>query len=404
MSKWKEVKLENVCEVNPESIDKNYQYELIEYLDISTVGTGTLNNSPTEYYFKDAPSRARRLVKDGDTIISMVRPNLRSLIFIKNPKDNLVVSTGFAVLRSNDKINNKYLYYSTFNPTFTEFLSKNAKGTSYPAVDTNTIERAEIPLPPLETQKKIASILSAYDDLIENNRRRITLLEESARLLYKEWFVKFKFPGHEKVKMKNGIPEGWEKGTISDISKVKNGFAFKSHDWRTEGFPVIKIKNIQENGSVDILNCDFVEETIITNLENFKLIEGDLLIAMTGATVGKVGILPKSNKSCYLNQRVGVFKSIDNINYIPFLKIFFSSETAQTYIQNLAKGAAQPNISAEQIESIPLLLPNSKILRLFLDLIGVNFNQILNLTNQNQKLREARDILLPKLMNGKIEV
>ena len=222
-NKWRRVKLGDIAEINVNAVNKNCSFEKIEYIDISSVGTGILFNT-TEILFTEAPSRAKRLVKNGSTILSTVRPNRRSFYYLKNPKENIIVSTGFAVLDARDGFDSRYLYYIINNQSFSDYLTNHAKGSAYPAVDVNTIENAEINIPLLPTQKKIASILSAYDDLIENNRQRIKLLEKSAHLLYQEWFVHLRFPNYETTKFINGLPEGWEKKKLGEIIKIQKAF------------------------------------------------------------------------------------------------------------------------------------------------------------------------------------
>jgi len=177
--------LSSVININPESVTKSYPHSEIEYIDISSVGTGNHSGTKT-LALKDAPSRAKRIVKDGDTILATVRPNLRSFLYVKSPVSNAVASTGFAVLRAKSgKLDNRYLYYTVMDQQFTDYLTLNAKGSAYPAVDAGIIGRAEINLPELPEQQKIARVLGAYDDLIENNSKRIEKLEAMASLLYK---------------------------------------------------------------------------------------------------------------------------------------------------------------------------------------------------------------------------
>ena len=266
------------------------------------------------------------------------------------------------------------------------------------------IKRFKVNFFNLPTQRKIASALSAYDDLIENNRRRIQLLEESARLLYKEWFVHLRFPGHEHTKIIDGVPEGWERKPLRSIARVASGYAFKSKNWTEHGYPVIKIKNITGNNTVEIIPTQCVSETAIEKAKRFILSEGDFLIAMTGATVGKVGIVPKLAQATYLNQRVGKFEYQNEVDLTAFLLPYFNSEIGHSSIVNLAAGAAQPNISGKQIESIHLLIPTNRLLKEYINNVEATFKQRLTLYEQNQKLAQARDLLLPRLMNGEIEV
>ena len=178
------VYLSEVIDINPESITKQYPHKVIEYVDISSVYTGRYDGS-IKLLLANAPSRAKRLVEDGDTILATVRPNLRSFLFFKNPAKNTVVSTGFAVLRARkNKMDKRYLYYIISNQRFTNYLTLNAKGSAYPAVDKGIIERAKIDLPSLKKQEYVAAVLGAYDDLIENNLKRIAILAEIAQLCF----------------------------------------------------------------------------------------------------------------------------------------------------------------------------------------------------------------------------
>lgn len=267
----------------------------------------------------------------------------------------------------------------------------------------NDLKTLPVALPPMDEQIKIADILVQYDDLIENNRRRIQLLEESARLLYQEWFVHLRFPGHEQVKIIDGVPEGWEESTIGSLASVQSGYAFKSKDWLDAGNPVIKIKNITGDGTVDIDDCQCVDDNVVEKAQKFKLEEGDFLIAMTGATVGKVGIMPRSNQPYYLNQRVGKFEFVGDTSR-EFVFCLANTKHFRNQIENLAGGAAQPNISGKQIESVKVLRPSDKLLSFFSEQTHNLFEQRQLLVESNKKLAQARDLLLPKLMSGELTV
>jgi len=277
-------------------------------------------------------------------------------------------------------------------------------GGAVPTLNRNVLNSFVIDLPPLKTQRKIASILSAYDDLIENNLKRIKLLEEQAQLTYEEWFVRFKFPGYETVKFdeETGLPEGWEKGKLSKLINFQSGFAYKSAKFKERGYPVIKIRNI-ENNTIDISNTNFIDEEYASQTNKFKLNNGDLLIAMTGATVGKVGIVPITTTPCYLNQRVGRFVKKGEVDNTALVNCFFNVGGGLNHVLNIAGGAAQPNISAKQILSIECVIPQQLILKKFSEMAINSSKVILNLQNQNQHLKEARDMLLPRLMSGMID-
>jgi type I restriction enzyme S subunit len=263
----------------------------------------------------------------------------------------------------------------------------------------------EVPTSLME-QKRIGLILSSFDNLIENNLKRIKLLEQAAQNIYKEWFVNLRFPEYENtpINEETGLPQGWGNGVVSDLCEVKSGFAFKSKHWKKEGNPVMKIKNINNN-TVDIDNSDFVDNDVAGLAKKYELFPGDVIIAMTGATVGKVGLIPKIGKRIYLNQRVGLFRPLTEENdNIALVFSFFLTDDSQQQVLNFAQGAAQPNISGSEIGNIKLNIADSKVLSLFNKMIEPSFQLVQSLYGQNQKLKAARDILLPRLMNRTIEV
>lgn len=316
---------------------------------------------------------------DKGIIIGRVGANCGSVeISLSNfwPSDNTIV----AKPKSNADL--VFVYYLLKNYP----LNSYAGGSAQPLLTQTVLKPIKFKIPEYPIQRKIASILSAYDDLIENNLKRIKLLEEKAFASYKLL-----------VKSEKLI-----EGKVGDLADVKSGYAFKSRDWSDEGFPVIKIKNIGNN-DIELTDCSFIPENIAEAANKFKLNAGDLLIAMTGATVGKIGMMPKTETSFYLNQRVGIFKpKIENAEL--FLFCFFNEPTAKNAVESLASGAAQPNISGSQLESIKLYYPKLETITEFGISIKSHFELIWNLKEQNTKLREARDILLPRLMNGEIEV
>jgi type I restriction enzyme, S subunit len=346
------------------------------------------------------------LAKPGDLVFTQ-RGTLGQVAIIPSDgiADRYVVSQSQMKLTVDEaRADRLFLYYFFSSREATERIMSFVSSSGVPHINLTVLRNFEVPVPPPENQRNIARILSAYDDLIENNRRRIQLLEQAARLLYKEWFVHLRFPGHEHSPIINGVPEGWKNGYVGDLATVKSGFAFKSKDWQQDGNPVIKIKNITGDGTVDTKFSDYINDTVAEKATNFIIPVGALLIAMTGATVGKVGILCDHSRIYYLNQRVGLFKSITSAPAERILFPFFQESKTQTQVINLAGGAAQPNISGGQIESIKMLIPDNKILDLYFGKTKAVFEQRQNLLDQNEKLTKARDLLLPKLMNGEVAV
>lgn len=320
-----------------------------------------------------------------------------SVFFSRNPF--YCIDTTFYIDNTNNE-NMLFIYYYLKNMKLNLYNSDAA----VPGLNKHHLERCYCIIPDIATQEKIADILSTYDDLIENNNRRIEILEQMAQEIYKEWFVRFRFPGHEKVKFVNGIPEGWEVKKIGDIASIKSGYAFKSSWWQEEGIPVIKIKDIQNNG-IDTNNFAYVSEIHMEKAKQFIAEPGDIVIALTGATIGKIGLIPFYHKPLLINQRVGKFfcgeKPILNNGYLYIL-------LQQNWIKDLifmisSSSAAQPNISPNDIEEIKILY-NKNIIEQFNQKISDYILQILKLKNINQNLIKQRDLLLPRLMSGKLEI
>jgi type I restriction enzyme S subunit len=263
------------------------------------------------------------------------------------------------------------------------------------------IEDITLRVPLLPVQREIASVLSPYDDLIANNRRRIQLLEESAQLLYKEWFVYLRFPGHEHVKIVDGVPKGWIKTTIADLCDSVNYGYTASATAEPVGPKFLRITDIVP----DVINWSSVPFCSIpeNKKEQFLLKEGDVVVARTGATTGyakRIGKThPKTVFASYLI-RLRLKSEIDDM----LVGIFVESDDYKSYIKAQVGGAAQPNANAKIISSAKILIPPNNIQRYFHEMIEPIFECKDNLQAQNEKLTQARDLLLPRLMNGEIAV
>ena len=255
---------------------------------------------------------------------------------------------------------------------------------------------AWIPFPPLSQQIKIGQTIAAYDDLIENNRRRMELLEESARLLYREWFVRLRFPGHEHTQIKNGIPEGWEKKRLDAIAEVNRASLSNGYDGEIEYVDISSVvpgqitetttlafKDAPSRARRIVQHGDIIWSCVRPNRRSHAIIwnPADNLIVSTGFAV----ITPTGTSSTFL---------------------YFATTTDAFvgYLENHARGAAYPAVVAADFERAEILVPPQRLLGLFDELAEPMFSQMHNLRQQNQKLRTARDLLLPRLMSGEIEV
>ena len=330
----------------------------------------------------------------------------------------IIVDSHILVLRTNNFFESKCLNYSLFSieSMLQTFMDGSTGQGEFDKVRLFNI-KVGYPIDNI-TQQKIAAVLSSLDDKIELNNKINIELEAMAKTLYDYWFVQFDFPNKEGKPYKSSggkmvynpilkreIPVGWEVKTIGDYCRSTGGFAFKSSWWTNEGDPVIKIKDIQENYTIDLSDLSYVDLSDKKVDEKFIAKPGNILIAMTGATVGKYAIVPYTNNDLYVNQRVGYFNLGNNpVLRLPFLINSLNQPYFREAIFTLASGAAQPNISNEQINNISLIIPIKDLIDKYNQHISDFYKRILLNQTQNQELAQLRDWLLPMLMNGQVKV
>ena len=398
MAVWQEKRLGEVAEINPESISNKNFYNTISYVDISSVKEGILYGV-CNYSINNAPERAKRILRNNDIIISTVRPNLKAYYFVKNDIPNLICSTGFAVLRAKNKIVSRFLYYLISNESFINYLSLIAKGSAYPAVDKKDFINAKINIPDLATQEKIADILSTYDDLIENNNRRIEILEQMAQEIYKEWFVRFRFPGHEKIKFINGLPEGWEVKKIKDFGNIITGKTPSTEVYENYGKDIMFIKTPDMHDTVfTTYSSEYLSEKGHLTQAN-KLIPANSILV---SCIGTAGIVSINAEVAHTNQQINsIVLNDENLLYWLFYSCRFLKNTIELYG---ATGATMTNLSKGKFENLKILMPKQELVYLYNNKVNNIFSHIKTLLYFNQNLIKQRDLLLPRLMSGKLEV
>lgn len=277
----------------------------------------------------------------------------------------------------------------------------NAAG-AVPGVNRNHLHKIKILLPSFPIQQKIARIISAYDDLIENNLKRIKLLEEMAQITYEEWFVRMRFPGHETtpINPETGLPEGWGIGKMRDLFDFKNGYAFKSSTYIQHGkYKIVTIKNVQEGLFIPD-TTDSIKELPCNIKVHHHLSTGDIIMSLTG-NVGRVCLVYGQNY--LLNQRVAKIVPNNPADRVYVYALLRSRDTL-IKLENISNGAAQQNLSPVSASKISTLVPARKVIDDFNKHIGSIIDLICFKNIENKHLREARDILLPRLMTGVIDV
>lgn len=403
--KWEKVKLEDVCEITS---SKRIFYS--EYVDdgvpfyrskeIIESDEGKVIENPL-YISVDKYNEIKEkfgVPQTGDMLLTSV--GTIGIPYIIKKKDCFYFKDGnltwFRDFR--EGLNSKYLYYWIKSSEGTGILYNTTIGSSQKALTISALKNIKVSLPPRSVQDKIVEVVSAYNDLIENNQKQIKLLEEAAQRLYKEWFVDLCFPGHENTKIVDGVPEGWSKSTVSEVSAIlRRGISPKYN----------------ENARGIVINQKCIRQTIVSYDEartqekkypaELELKEADIAICSTGAgTLGRVGQIYEVRENTTLDSHVTLIRANEKIGQ---QYLFWSLKMQQDYLMSAGKGSTnQLELSRETIGSCGILIPERKIA----EQVEKNFvaihNKMKECSMQIARLREARDLLLPKLMSGEVEV
>ena len=283
------------------------------------------------------------------------------------------------LVENKEKVDRTYLYYYLLHQT--PFYLGGVNGATMVHITKKNMEKKTVYIPSsLNVQHRIASILSTYDSLIENNTKRIRLLEKMAENLYKEWFVRFRFPGHENVEMENGLPKGWKRGSLSDVCEFKRGKNITSSEMQEGNVPVISA-GLEPSGYHSCSNVRGVNVTM----------------SSSGANAGYIAIHYSdiwAADCSYIEE-----STTGNIYYVYELL-----NNIRTVINNFQRGAAQPHVYPKDVNRIKLILPSENLMQKANARLEMMHKEIHNLQHQNSLLARQRDLLLPRLMSGKLEV
>jgi type I restriction enzyme S subunit len=308
------------------------------------------------------------------------------------------------------KIDPTYLTYLLLGDEVQGTIQSLSNGATVSHLNIKDIRVLSLPaLPPLPTQRKIASVLSAYDDLIENNTRRIQILEETAQAIYREWFVNFRFPGHEKVGMVDSplgkIPEGWEVKRLSEVASVHRGRSYKSKEIVQDGgLPFLNLKCINRDGG---FRYDGIKRYLGLYKESQTANPGDIVMAVTDMTQER-RIVARAARVPANGQGTSVF-SMDLVKVAPnsniaseYLYGMLRFSTFADQVKQYANGANVLHLSPARIEAFPFALPPKELRIRFAEIFSDTHQQMDFLHLKNDNLRRARDLLLPKLISGEI--
>lgn len=369
------------------------------FLGIPNFVNGRLDLNNVRYISeKDLPKWTKRVTPKENDIVFSYEATLNLYAIIPEGFYGCLGRRMGLLRVDNSKVFYKFLYYYFFSERWQRVIKENTVlGSTVDRLPLIKFPDFPVFLPSLQTQYKIASILSAYDDLIENNQKQIKLLEEAAQRLYKEWFVDLRFPGHEYVKVVDGVPEGWESCKLRDVAEI-NG---RNID---ENYPYDKINYI-DIGSVR--NGRILEKTNY-NLEEAPgrakriVQDGDVIWGMVRPNLRAYAMVLNPDKNDVFSTGFAVLTS----KKVPFSFLYCNVTTEEFvgYLVNCTNGASYPAVKPIHFEEYNVSIPQNNLLNKFHNITEPYFRKIYYLNKQISSLREARDRLLPKLMSGEIEV
>lgn len=379
--KWEKVKLGDICKyvtsggTPKSSIKEYYEPKQIPWLKTKEVNYCRIYETES-YISKDGlDNSSAKMIPQNSVIVAMYgqgdtagRVAINKIPLTTNQACcNLIIDETKACY--------EFVYYQLV--TLYEKMVSLKNGGAQPNLNAAIIKSMEIKLPPLKTQRYIADILSSYDNLIENNQKQIKLLEEAAQRLYKEWFVDLRFPGHENTKIVDGVPEGWSRTNINEILTFHRGYDLTKNEMKAGRYPVV--------GST----------TVIGYHNEFK-IKGPGIVTGHSGSLGKYQFIWDNfwphNTSLYISD----YKDHN---------IFFVYSLLQTVdFASLNNGGAIPTLNRNVLSNIEVIEPTDELQEMFAKIAEAQYRKIRNLEKQNNQLKMARDVLLPKLMSGEVEV
>jgi type I restriction enzyme S subunit len=375
--KWEKVKLGNVTDsCLGKMLDQNKNKgDYQPYLANVNVRWGEFDLEDLPLMKFEESEQERYELKYGDLVICEGGEPGRCAIW-KEQIPNMKIQKALHRVRVHDCLDYRYLFYWFLLAGKTGELDQYFTGATIKHMPGQKLKEVVIDKPPLEIQHRIADILSAYDDLIENNQKQIKLLKEAAQRLYKEWFVDLHFPGHENTKIVDGVPEGWRGGLLKELISVNYG---KDH------------KKVPDDGNIPVYGSGGLMRKC-----NKSLFSGEAVL------IPRKGSL---NNIMYVDE---TFWTVDTMFYATMKQphtavfVYFFVKAFDMYSMNI--GAAVPSMTTKILDAMDVVIPDKETLEKFDKYAKVYFNKIKTLQGQNEQLKTARDLLLPKLMSGEVEV
>lgn len=411
---WKKTRLGDVCRVIPGYAFKSsdWQAEGIPVVKIKNITTGNaVDLTETDCVPESVltPKLQKFVLSDGDILLAMTGATAGKVGKVRT-KRAILLNQRVAKIAPVEA-DHGFIWSVVSSQEYQEKFFSLADGAAQPNMSGGQIEGLEISCPPLPVQRRIAGILSAYDELIENSQRRIRLLEAMARALYREWFVHFRFPGHEthpRVASPIGdIPKGWEVKKLGDVAETFRGRSYRSVDLADEGgLPFLNLKCIDRDGG---FRRSGIKRYIGEYKDSHVARKGDIVVAVTDMTQER-RLVAHAARVPSLGCDFGVC-SMDLVRIEPkppmpkaFLYSFLRFSSFADEVKQHANGANVLHLSPERITDFRFAVPSQALMACFADFAAASLEQIDTLENQMENLRRTRAVLLPRLLSGQVEL
>lgn len=405
MSKWQEKRLGEVVNYITRGITPKYTANGIKVINQKCIRDYKINLDFCKETL-DTTNIGKKYVQYGDILINSTGTGTLGRVACSKIQNMPITFDSHVTLcRVGKEYNNFFIGYY-LHSIEKELENFGCGSTNQTELNINDIKKIKINIPDLVTQEKMADILSTYDDLIENNNRRIDILEQMAQEIYKEWFVRFRFPGHEKVKFINGLPEGWEVVKLGDLVNIKGGKRLPTgKDFCIEQteHPYIRIRDISKYKFIPLTeNMMYIDNATYNILNRFTVKKGDLLISIVG-TIGLVACVGSTLNGANLTENCVNITEVRHFTK-SYLYHYLKSSQGQGELYSGIVGVSQPKLPIYNIKKFKLLKPSQKLIIDFTNLVADIDSKMNNLLEQNQNLIKQQDLLLPRLMSGKLEV
>ena len=411
---WKRTRLGDVCRVIPGYAFKSsdWQAEGIPVVKIKNITTdNAVDLTETDCVPESVltPKLQKFVLNDGDILLAMTGATAGKVGKVRT-KRPILLNQRVAKIAPVEA-DHGFIWSVVSSQEYQEKFFYLADGAAQPNMSGGQIERLEIPCPPLPVQRRIAGILSAYDELMENSQRRIRLLEAMARALYREWFVHFRFPGHEKhprvASPLGDIPKGWEVTTLRAVTtKIGSGATPRGGKdaYKTEGIHLIRSLNIYDY-SFEFADLAFIDAQQAAELDNVTVEENDILLNITGASVARCALVLSYLLPARVNQHVAIVRA-DPAKASPFYVLdAINSDNRKAQLLALAQGGAtREALTKDTVSNFEIVLPPRPLMKRYDAIARGIHKQREVLLRQIQNLRRTRDLLLPRLLSGQVEL